>query len=200
MRQQNQPLNTILKQGARSWWYHVELRKNGNHSEARRREHQSVRSSISSLRETISNGGYLSLGRGGYTLHCSAHSTVSGYGCDTSATVRAAKHLGIPCIDTRTIPDSRIYDTISLPMVALSPDEADPRPWGSLSRAPLPVVAYLYRALGATVTGIDCEMPSPDDFRGNKQWEVDAMRGFANGDAALLGSAMIASRDDSNAA
>ncbi len=116
----------------------------------RLRERRSIRGNARHLRECVANGGYLAIGRGGWTLHIADGHTLSGYGADTDGVVLAALHLGIPCIDSRSVPDSRIVETVRLPMVGLS--RVDPAPWGALSYAPLAYVAEQYRRLGAMLT------------------------------------------------
>lgn len=183
----------LLRQHSRAWWYHKQLREQGNAAEARRRENASVRSNVKSLRETIANHGYLTLGRGGFSLHPNDNTYISGYGCDDGL-ARIALQLGIATIDSRSIPDSLIHQSIKLPLVRLV--SYDPAPWGGMSYAPLPVVAALYQRLGATIHNLEVVEPAPDQLRGYKQWEADALIGYQTGNTAMLGKAMLDSRDE----
>jgi len=160
-----------VRASSREWWYHVQLRKQGDLEGAREREHQSTRDMIRHLRLAIQNGGFVKLGRGGWSLHYGdevksekltySNCTVSGHGCDTSHTVKAAKLLGILTVDTRTIPDDIIHKCVSLPMgkpglkerQKLDPDSSSE--W--LDYVPPELMARKYRALGATVYNLNKE-------------------------------------------
>jgi hypothetical protein len=146
-------VRSFLNQDAKNWWYHAELRRQGQIREARRREHQSIRDNVKTLRLAIKNGGFITLGRGGWTLHISSGHTHSGYGCDDSGMVKAAIHLGLHGWDSRVIPDERIYETVGLPMAV--PDKcvsANPDYMPEAFRFyPFAHVAPMYAALGAKV-------------------------------------------------
>lgn len=142
-------LYRILDEDARRWWYHKELRRQGAVAEARRRERASIRHSLDTLREALAGGGYLAIGRGGWTLHVSDNRRVEHYGGITAPTPRACLLLGIPVLDSTTVPDDRLADLIRLPMVGIQRTSA--RPWGSLSFAPFGYVAARQVALGATL-------------------------------------------------
>jgi hypothetical protein len=139
----------ILDESARSWWYHRDLRKAGNTREARKRERFSIRGHVRDLRRARDDGGYLSVGRGGWSLHY-PNGTLSHYGGLDEPIPRCALALGIPVVDTTTIPDSKVYETITIPLAAIG-REPDPAPWGSCSYAPLTEVARRKAALGATL-------------------------------------------------
>ena len=148
----------ILNDDAKAWWYHVKLRGDGDVIEARRRERRSILDKVSSLREALDNGGFLSIGRGGWSLNMSRHHRLSGYDRDVNFPIaQACMLLGIPILDSTTIPDERILETIRMPMPAPE-GEADAEPEGgyhSLSLAPFSVVARMYAAIGATVYNIE---------------------------------------------
>jgi hypothetical protein len=144
-------LSDLLLQKAQLWWYHKQLRDQGNTEEANRRERLSVLSTLRDLKNAKKNGGWCSVGRGGWTLHPKPGVQVSNYGDMESEYPQACLILGIPVIDSTTIPDSKITVTPMFPMASLTPD--DP-PWGSCSYAPVAVVAALYAALGATLHNI----------------------------------------------
>lgn len=108
-------------------------------------------------------------GRGGTTVYFDekpdGSARLHGYGFsdDELAQIDA---LGIPFIDSRTIPDDRICNAISLPMAPDKPDRHDAAPWGPLSRCPLDVLAWLYADLGATVRNITPRRPAAEELRG----------------------------------
>ena len=139
-----------LNESAKAWWHHRRLRKWGKIAEARREERRSIRDNARMLRETIKNQGYLSFGRGGWCLHIGHWRTLRGYVPEQSGTCQAAKHLRIPIIDSRTIPEDRVLEMIRLPMVGLE-GHVDDEPYGSISYAPLEHVALAYENLGATL-------------------------------------------------
>lgn len=181
-----QTLYGILDSDARSWWHYKDLRAAGKVKEARQKERESIRSSIRHLRATIKNGGHLSYGRGGYTLSMGGGGSLSGYG--ESGTVAACIHLGIPFIDTRTIPDSKIGKTISLPMISSKPDAA---PWGSMSYAPLEVVAAAYESLGAKLHNITPDYSRVGQIKGMSKKEAKMLQAFASGDEMTLAQEMF---------
>jgi hypothetical protein len=73
--------------------------------------------------------------------------------------MRACVLVGIPVMDSSTIPDELICDTIKFPMPSIHPD---PRPvngeYRSMDFAPAMYVFMLYEALGATVYNWDTLM------------------------------------------
>jgi hypothetical protein len=144
-------LSDLLLQKAQLWWYHKQLRDQGNIKEADRRERNSIASSLRDLKDVKKNGGWCSVGRCGWTLHPEPGVQVYNLGTMESEYPRACLILGIQVIDTTTIPDSEITATPMFPMASMTPD--DP-PWGSCSYAPVAVVAALYAALGATLYNI----------------------------------------------
>jgi hypothetical protein len=97
-------------------------------------------------------GGHLSIGRGGFTLHLGRGSYLSGYDSDTWKHLCAA--AGLPVIDSRTVP----FDAVGAlavhgPMPAVGEPPSTP-PWGALSFAPLQAIADAYRAAGADVLNL----------------------------------------------
>lgn len=142
-------LYSILDRDTRAWWYHQKLRAMGQADEARQRERQSIKRWAAQFRETMRNRGYLSIGRGGNTLHVSAHTTVSGF---SWAIAEAAKEIGVIVIDTTIIPLPAVAKlAISGPMAAIAPEQPDPEPWNSLSRIPLDRWLANYHAAGALI-------------------------------------------------
>lgn len=144
----------ILRNDTRAWWYHKQLRDYGHIEKARKRENQSIRSNVSQFREAIvTEGAYLSIGRGGHTLHLH-NCTISGYEDANGPTAQICRKLNIPIINTTTIPDKIVILATKLPLVAVG-DKPENPPYGSLSYAPLPVVAGMYAQLGATIENLD---------------------------------------------
>lgn len=45
----------VLRAEARSWWRHRELRRTGDHNEARRLDHKTIRRDIGYLRAALNN-------------------------------------------------------------------------------------------------------------------------------------------------
>jgi len=145
----------LLRQHAKGWWYFKDLRSRGRHEEARAKEHKSTRSLIGQLRETIKNSGYLSIGRGGWTLHIDDGHTLSHYGGIAADIPQACNLLNIPIIDSTTIGDDLIVQTLSIPLVGIK--RTDQAPFHSMAYAPLKQVAQRYKNLGATVYNLSLQ-------------------------------------------
>lgn len=95
-------------------------------------------------------GGHLSIGRGGFTLHYRNGAMLSGYGCEVIKTECIA--AGLPVIDSRCVVfDVVLQLTLSGPLVAVG---REPEPWHGLSYAPLHAVAVRYAAAGAEIWNI----------------------------------------------
>ena len=94
-------------------------------------------------------GGSLSIGRGGFTLYYAHGARLSGYHCEQVKACCIA--AGLPVIDSRLV---AFEDVVRLavrgPMAAVG-EEASPPPYHALSYAPLAVLADAYRAAGAQV-------------------------------------------------
>jgi hypothetical protein len=144
-------LSDLLLEKAQNWWYHKQLRDQGNIEEADRRERLSILSTLRDLKDAKKNDGWCSVGRGGWTLHPRAGTSVSCFGGLDSEYPQACLIMGIQLIDTTTVPDSEIMKSCLFPMASMIPDEP---PWGSCSYAPVAVVAALYEVLGATLHNI----------------------------------------------
>lgn len=141
-----------LNADAKAWWYHKDLRKAGNHKEARKRERNSILSSVQHLRSVK----LMVIGRGGWTLHLGPHDTVSGYG-NGFPYVDYCKCKGIPVINSLSVPEDKIYSVaFRAPLFAIG-RAPDPEPWNGLSYAPISYVAKLYKDAGAEVWNIPTE-------------------------------------------
>ena len=100
----------------------------------------------------LTEGGHLSIGRGGFTLYYARGARLSGYDCDEVKT--SCIGAGLPVIDSRMV---AFEDVVRLavrgPMVAVG-EEASPRPYHALSYAPLALIAEAYAAAGAEIFNI----------------------------------------------
>ena len=97
-------------------------------------------------------GGDLSIGRGGFTLHYRDGAMLSGYGWEPIKTQCIA--AGLPVIDSRYLAfDIVVHLTLRGPLVAVG-REPDAAPWRGLSYAPLHAVAARYAAAGAEIWNI----------------------------------------------
>lgn len=132
-------------------------------------------------------------GRGGHIIYMDesndSSSTLSGYGFTTEELAEIDR-LGIPFVDSRSIPDDLICQTISFPMYPGKPDQAENAPWGGFSYAPIDVCAWLYQSLGATVRNITPRAPLESELRNCSSAEVKAFRGYTSGNTAMLAEGM----------
>jgi len=97
-------------------------------------------------------GGHLSIGRGGFILWYGSGSRLLGYGPEP---IKAACiEAGLPVIDSRRAPfDAVAQLVIRGPMVAVGAPP-DPPPHGPFSYAALAAVAAAYRAAGAEAVNL----------------------------------------------
>jgi hypothetical protein len=97
-------------------------------------------------------GGHLSIGRGGFILFYAGGARLSGYDCDQVKVFCIA--AGLPVIDSRMVPFEEVVRlAVRGPMVAVG-ESPSPQPYHALSYAPLAAVASAYRAAGAEVFNI----------------------------------------------
>jgi hypothetical protein len=104
---------------------------------------------ILDFRQIAREGGHLSYGRGGWTLHVGTLKSIQGYGGLEQPIPLLAILLGVPVINTRTIPDEVIDQVIAFPMARAGCQQYGP--FTAWDYAPLAYVARLYQALGATL-------------------------------------------------
>jgi hypothetical protein len=97
-------------------------------------------------------GGHLSIGRGGFTLHYRNGSTLSGYGCEAIKSQCIA--AGLPVIESRCVAFDVVAHLILAGALVAVGREPEPAPWHGLSYAPLHAVAARYAAAGAEVWNI----------------------------------------------
>lgn len=133
-------------------------------------------------------------GRGGHSIYSdsapASSSKLSGYGLNESQ-LSEIDRLGIPLIDSRGVPDTRIYDTVSFPIPPSRPDQFDAAPWGPLSTAPIEVIAGLYASIGATVRNITPAGPDVlSQVRGWNRKESLAYVGWVSNRPDMVGQAM----------
>src|SRR6202162_289200 len=97
-------------------------------------------------------GGHLSIGRGGFTLHYARGATLSGYDCESIKACCIA--AGVPVIDSRIV---AFEDVVRLavrgPMAAVGEEPRSP-PYHAFSYVPLVALAHAYREAGAEVFNI----------------------------------------------
>jgi hypothetical protein len=97
-------------------------------------------------------GGHLSIGRGGFTLYYARGAHLSGYDCDEAKACCIA--AGLPVIDSRMVAFEDVARlAIRGPMAAVG-EEASLPPYHALAYAPLAVIAQSYAAAGAAVFNI----------------------------------------------
>jgi hypothetical protein len=97
-------------------------------------------------------GGHLSIGRGGFILYYAGGARLSGYDCEPIKACCIA--VGLPVIDSRMAAlEDVVRLAVSGPMPAVGEDP-NPPPYHALSYAPLAVLANAYRAAGAEVFNI----------------------------------------------
>ena len=97
-------------------------------------------------------GGHLSIGRGGFTLYYARGAYLSGYDCEPIKARCIAAVL--PVIVSRTVAFEDVARlAVRGPMTAVGEDPS-PQPCHAFSYAPLAVVADAYRAAGAEVFNI----------------------------------------------
>jgi hypothetical protein len=97
-------------------------------------------------------GGHLSIGRGGFTLYYARGATLSGYDCESIKACSIA--AGVPVIDSRMVAfDEVVRLAVRGPMAAVG-EEPSPPPYHAFSYAPLVALAGAYRQAGAEVFNV----------------------------------------------
>jgi hypothetical protein len=106
-------------------------------------------------RALATEGGHLSIGRGGFGLYYDRGAHLSGYDCETVKAACIA--AGLPVIDSRRV-DFAVVARLAIngPMTAVG-EPSSPPPYHAFSYAPLAVVAAAYRAAGAEVWNLEPE-------------------------------------------
>ncbi|MFV1851736.1 MAG: hypothetical protein ACMZ66_13625 [Thalassospira sp.] len=139
----------VLRTEARSWWRHRELRRTGDHDEARQLERKTILRDIGYLRAALNNpNAYVSFGGGGTILHLGL-TTVSLYApVERFPLASLAVRLGTPLIDCHPVRD--ISALANLPKVTMD-GQIDPEPWTSSSRISLLIYIGAVERLGARI-------------------------------------------------
>jgi len=96
-------------------------------------------------------GGHLSIGRGGFTLYYAHGARLSGYDCEQVKACCIA--AGLRVIDSRLVAFEDVVRLAVRGPMAVG-EEASPPPYHALSYAPLSLLANAYRAAGAEVFNI----------------------------------------------
>lgn len=152
----------LLRDDAESWWYHKQLRKEGDVAEAKKREDKSVNDALANIGAAITNGGYGTIAQSGhtYTLTFSDNKYRQGYSPDD---ILAAYVLGIPILDFRNVApyDSRKVIRMSMPVLGdckfkvrdAYEEWVAQRPGYPTSMSYVPLAVYFRQArkVGATV-------------------------------------------------
>lgn len=131
-----------LRAEARAWWYHADLRRRGNLTEARVRENRSIRDDL----KTIRTARLATIGRGGSTVFLSNNSRLT-----ASWEMPILAHLACPVVDLRTISDDKIVRfAVSGPMVNVDLIE-DESPVHAFSYVTIETYVRLASEAGATI-------------------------------------------------
>jgi len=105
------------------------------------------------VRALATEGGHLSIGRGGFSLYFDRGAHLSGYDCETVKAACIA--AGLPVIDSRGVEFAAVARlAINGPMIAVG-EPPSPPPYHAFAYAPLALVAAAYRAAGAEVVNLD---------------------------------------------
>lgn len=153
-----QSLYSLLNADTKAWWYHKKLRDQGNHTEARSRERQSILSSV----ETVRNAYFFSVGPYGHSIYSrtmrkyggTCSSTLQGYGGVKDATIQACIRMGVPGVDITRLQDKHGYvrDVLGCPIVSDTKDEPrEDGTYGSCSYAPREAIIEYWRSRGADI-------------------------------------------------
>ena len=113
-------------------------------------------------RALATEGGHLSIGRGGATLYFE-RGWLSG--CHEERIKAEAIAAGLPVIDSRLVPFDRVWElAVRGPMVAVGQPPSPP-PYHAFAYAPLAVVLEAYRVAGAEVFNAPA-VPAPREGEG----------------------------------
>lgn len=133
-----------IRAETQAWWYHHELRQRGDIKEALRREHESMRSDL----KTIRTARLATIGRGGSTIYLPNGTRIT-----ASWPIPVIQHLACPVIDMRDMETSRLLDfSIRGPMVDV--DRTEDEGTGPYDWVTLETYIRLARTAGAEVRNV----------------------------------------------
>jgi hypothetical protein len=131
-----------LRAEARAWWYHADLRRQGNLTEARVRENRSIREDL----KTIRTARFATIGYGGSTIYLPNMARLT-----ASWEMPILAHLTCPVVDLRTIEINRLAEfSIKGPMVNVDLTE-DETPANAFSVVTVETYVRLASEAGATI-------------------------------------------------
>jgi len=140
-------IKKLLYKKADSWWYHQQLKNEGKISEYKKLVNNSVKHDFDYIQDTINNNGFVTIGRGGYSIHKDDNITLSGYTNNINdLTIQACILSGIPVLNTLTIPEDKIIQVIKFPLMSINKDDFYDEP---MNYRPFKHVFSLYIKLGA---------------------------------------------------
>lgn len=134
-----------LREETRAWWYHADLRRQGNLKEALYRERRSIRDNLT----TIRNARLATIGRGGSTIYLGNGSRLT-----ASWPMSIIDHLACPVVDLRTMPhDTLVEFAIRGPMVNV--DLTEDEGTNAFDYVTIDTYIRLARTGGAEVRNVD---------------------------------------------
>lgn len=133
-RLQNMSTLALVRERARSWWYHAELRERGQLEEARKREHKSTRDLIRGLRTAQKNGGYVSIAEYGASFH--PHDDRRTTGINGDVYKELARRLGLLVVDKRPVAMT-VSLSYNAPIPRIDASRADDPPYNGWKFCPL---------------------------------------------------------------
>ena len=93
----------LLNKEAKTWWYHIHLRTQGQIAEARRLERKSIKNSVRHIRKALECKTGMTIRDHGYTLQMGSDGTLSGYGnLFNDPFVQACYKAGVKITDERS--------------------------------------------------------------------------------------------------
>lgn len=133
-----------IRTEAREWWYHRQLRSQNETAEAIKREHESMRSDLKTIRTAL----LATIGRGGSTIYLSNGSRIT-----ASWPIPLIQHLACPVVDLRPIPfDRLVHFSIRAPMV--DPTRTEDEGTGAFDWVTTTTYVRLARIAGAEVHNV----------------------------------------------
>lgn len=108
-----------LREDAQNWWYHAQLRKQGNKQMALVRERQTICDNVKSIKKVLTcKDAYITIGNCGVTIHYSDEKSEvrhSGYSLSHVTIAMPLIAMGVTVIDLRDVSIDKIF---AMPMVA----------------------------------------------------------------------------------